>query len=66
MLFHNHRSLPYYTFASFDAWPGVTHAVLTRHGGVSPAPWDSLNLGWTVGDERERVEVELPALDPGL
>lgn len=56
MIFHNHRSVPYYTFASFDGQPGLRHAVLTRLGGVSPAPWDSLNLGWTVGDERDNVE----------
>jgi YfiH family protein len=31
------------------------HGFTTRDGGVSPAPWDSLNLGRTVGDERDRV-----------
>jgi len=56
VIFHNHRPIPYYTFASFDAQPRLRHAVLTRLGGVSPAPWDSLNLGWTVGDDREQVE----------
>ncbi len=56
MQFHNHRSVPYYTFPAFDAFPGLMHAVLTRQGGVSPAPWDSLNLGWTVGDTEARVE----------
>jgi polyphenol oxidase len=34
---------------------GVTHAVFSRRGGLSPAPWASLNLGGTVGDEPERV-----------
>lgn len=29
----------------------VTHGIFTRHGGVSPAPFASLNLGGTVGDE---------------
>jgi YfiH family protein len=29
--------------------------MFTRHGGVSPQPWESLNLGGTVGDEREHV-----------
>jgi YfiH family protein len=28
----------------------VTQAVFTRRGGVSPAPWDSLNVGGAVGD----------------
>ncbi len=31
------------------------HGFTTRPGGVSPAPWDSLNLGGAVGDAAERV-----------
>ena len=31
------------------------HGFSTRRGGVSPAPWDSLNLGGAVGDEPSRV-----------
>jgi YfiH family protein len=31
------------------------HALFTRHGGVSPDPWDSLNVGGTVGDVLARV-----------
>ncbi|RME83343.1 MAG: peptidoglycan editing factor PgeF [Caldilineae bacterium] len=56
MIFHNHSEVPYYTFSSLDAYPRLRHAVLTRQGGVSPAPWNSLNLGWSVGDERDNVE----------
>jgi YfiH family protein len=41
-------------YFQFDAL-NVRHAVFTRHGGVSPGPWDSLNVGGTVGDEIERV-----------
>jgi YfiH family protein len=37
-------------------WPGVQLLVTTRLGGVSPAPWDSLNLSPSTGDEREDVE----------
>jgi YfiH family protein len=55
MIYHD-LSVPYYTFESLDAFPELFHAVFTRRGGVSPAPWDSLNLGWTVGDEETRVE----------
>lgn len=32
------------------------HGFSTRLGGVSPAPWSSLNLGGAVGDEPSRVE----------
>ncbi len=43
-------------------WPGagehgVAVAVTTRHGGVSAAPYDSLNLGLHVGDDPEHVEI---------
>ncbi len=47
------HELKYYTFDIFAS--GVVHAVFTRRGGVSPAPWDSLNVGGTVGDDRPRV-----------
>lgn len=33
----------------------VTHAVSTRHGGVSQPPFDTLNLGLHVGDNTEDV-----------
>lgn len=42
-----YQSLCYY---QFDLLDGVRHAIFTRQGGVSPAPWDSLNVGGTVGD----------------
>jgi YfiH family protein len=35
--------------------PDLSHSIFTRHGGVSPAPWDSLNVGASVGDDQERV-----------
>ena len=33
----------------------LRHGFSTRQGGVSPAPWDSLNLGPGRGDEAQRV-----------
>ncbi len=38
---------------------GIPHGVFTRRGGVSPPPWHSLNLGNTVGDDRQRVQENL-------
>lgn len=35
---------------------GFPHGFSTRVGGVSPSPWNSLNLGGAVGDEPARVE----------
>ncbi len=33
----------------------LVQAVFTRRGGVSPAPWDSLNVGGSIGDELANV-----------
>jgi len=45
-------SLVYY---QFNMWSDLNHGVFTRKGGVSPAPWASLNLGGNVGDEPAAV-----------
>ncbi|MEW6401923.1 MAG: peptidoglycan editing factor PgeF [Chloroflexota bacterium] len=43
-------------YFSFDIFPqSIAQAVFTRRGGVSPAPWDSLNVGGLVGDDIAHV-----------
>ncbi len=54
MTFHQAESIRYFTFDHFDP-QAITHAVFTRQGGVSPQPWDSLNMGGLVGDDLARV-----------
>lgn len=44
----------------------LVHAVTTRHGGVSPAPFDSLNMSAHVGDEPARVQENLDRLHRAL
>ncbi len=56
MPFREKASLKYFYFESMEN-KGITQGVFTRHGGVSPSPWNSLNLGGTVGDPRENVIV---------
>jgi YfiH family protein len=51
MPFAQQNGLRYFQFNTLH----INHAVFTRHGGISPAPWNSLNVGGTVGDEVERV-----------
>lgn len=46
--------LRYYQFDSFDM-SGVVHGIFSRHGGVSPAPFASLNMAVSTGDTRENV-----------
>jgi YfiH family protein len=52
MPFTDSSGLRYFHFGTLK----THHAVFTRHGGVSPQPWGSLNVGGTVGDELERVK----------
>ena len=42
------------TFDSLADFPVAAH-IATRHGGVSPDPWRSLNFGILRGDDRDRV-----------
>ena len=56
MTFYQAGSIKYYQFHSLEK-PGIYHAVFTRHGGVSPDPWKSLNFGASVGDDPERVKI---------
>ncbi len=52
MPFHHLNGIRYITFESLA---GLPHGVFTRLGGVSPAPWDSLNVGGSVGDDLAHV-----------
>lgn len=54
MISRTSDSLRYFQFASLNH-PALRHAVFTRHGGVSPAPWESLNLSAASGDHADRV-----------
>lgn len=59
-----------YTFDALAGLPVQVH-VSTRHGGVSPAPWNTLNFSVLRGDSRERVTenrrrfAEVGPVDPG-
>lgn len=54
MIFHTSNKLEYFTFKSLDVL-GVKHAIFSRKGGMSQVPYDSLNLGGTVGDNPDHV-----------
>jgi YfiH family protein len=45
----------YYTFTHLSGFDRLVHAVFTRHGGVSAAPWATLNVSRSVGDRAEAV-----------
>lgn len=51
MPFQTVDGIRYFHFSSLQP----RHAIFTRQGGESPAPWNSLNVGSTVGDDLARV-----------
>ncbi len=55
MVRRENNGVVWYEFEGL-AGTGVIHAMLTRLGGVSEPPFDTLNLGHTVGDELAAVE----------
>lgn len=55
------EGLVYYQFELLQE-QGLYHGVFSRLGGTSPAPWNSLNLGGTVGDDPRNVEENLSRL----
>lgn len=55
MPFVSNRGLRWYEFDLFQGEKGLIHGVFTRQGGISPEPWDGLNMATSVGDSRERV-----------
>ena len=55
MPFVQSEGVRYFTFESFPT-QSLVHGVFTRQGGISPAPWASLNMGGGVGDDPKRVK----------
>jgi len=53
MPFSQQNGLRYYTFEIFPQ--NITQAVFTRQGGVSPRPFDSLNVGGAIGDDLAHI-----------
>jgi len=53
MPFTQNNGLRYFTFEILPK--NITQAVFTRQGGVSPHPWDSLNVGGSIGDDIRHV-----------
>ena len=55
MLETRHRSMSTFRFQNLSKQGGVDHFVSTRVGGLSSPPYESLNIGFHVGDTPETV-----------
>ncbi|MGB8647890.1 MAG: peptidoglycan editing factor PgeF [Anaerolineae bacterium] len=56
----------FYVSEALESYPNVVHAVTTRHGGVSLAPFNTMNLGNQVGDEPANVRENLERMHTAL
>lgn len=56
MAFHDHTENGITVLQSDLLCGNIRHGFSTRTGGVSPAPWDSLNLGVGRGDDLANVQ----------
>ena len=54
MITRSEKGLNFVQFNTFANYP-IHQGIFGRQGGVSPAPWDSLNLGGLSGDTRENI-----------
>ncbi len=64
------EGLVYYTSPQLAVYPKLRHAFFTRQGGVSKAPYDSLNFRFNSQDSKENVlrnfEIAARALGSGI
>ena len=51
--------VPYFRYSLLSHYPGLVHAVFTRHGGASHPPYDHLNVSYDVGDRPYCVTANL-------
>ena len=63
---HQRHGVRWLAFHHLAGEAGVTHAVTARHGGVSPPPYHTLNLGLGSGDTPERVRANQEILARAL
>lgn len=54
---YDRKKLQWLEFDLFSQLNEITHAVFTRHGGVSKEKYDSLNFSASIGDNSEHVKV---------
>jgi polyphenol oxidase len=52
-------------FQEFERHP-VIHGIYNRHGGISPAPWNSNNVSYRLGDSPENVLANREKIKTGL
>ena len=57
MLRQKRDNIEWLEFELFQQFPAVRHAIFLRHGGVSAAPYHTLNMGGGTGDDADRIQM---------
>ncbi|MGD2050656.1 MAG: laccase domain-containing protein, partial [Chloroflexota bacterium] len=52
---YQREMIPFFCFEGFPNGQRIQHAVFSRQGGISPAPYHTLNLSLSVPDDHENV-----------
>ena len=55
MIFTSQNGIPNYQFENLSVCDGIEHRVFTRKSGYSPAPFESLNVSFGIGDTKSNV-----------
>jgi YfiH family protein len=50
------NGVPFFQFHNLATFAGLWHGIFTRQGGISPAPFESLNVGHRLGDNPDHVK----------
>lgn len=58
MISHSDNKITYFTFNTLPG-PNITHAIFGRSGGVSPFPYESLNMSTSTGDTKQNVNTNI-------
>ncbi len=56
MIITEHNGVPVYRFDHLKTYPEIKHGIFTRKGGCSKEPFESLNVGFHVGDDEPSVK----------
>lgn len=62
MIAHLKNDILFFRFPLLNGFSGLAHGVFTRHGGQSPPPFNSLNVGLNGGDDADAVESNRSAI----
>ena len=60
------NEVPYLQFPEMSRYEHLVHAVFTRQGGVSKAPYDALNTSYMTGDKPESVSRNLQLIKEAI